>query len=259
MPTIKLDDQQLFYALHRPTERAVDAPNLVLIHGAGGTHLDWPAALRRLPGAVVYALDLPGHGRSTPPGCESVADYAAVVARFMARQPLSRVVLMGHSMGGAIAMTLALQNAPGVVGLVLAGTGARLRVAPAILDRIMTDYEGVADLLADAFWSADTPAAIREQSKERLLATDAAITLGDFRACDSFDVRGQLGQIRQPTLVIGGDTDPLTPLKYSQYLAQEIPQARLVTLAGTGHMLLLARPDEAATAVRAFLEELGDN
>ncbi|GAB4164220.1 MAG: alpha/beta hydrolase [Candidatus Promineifilaceae bacterium] len=254
MPTINLDDNhQLYYALHRsPTPGPL---NLLLLHGAAGTHLDWPAAIRRLPGVTVYALDLPGHGRSQPPGCRTVADYAGIVARFIARLQLAHVVLVGHSMGGAIAMTLALNASPGIVGLVLAGTGARLRVAPAILEGLMTDPAAVADLLVNAYWQPDTPSAVKQRSKQNLLAVDPTVALGDFEACNTFDVRGQLGQIQLPTLVIGSDTDPLTPLKYSQYLAAEIPHARLVTLPAAGHMLLLAHPTLAAAAITAFLQE----
>lgn len=254
MPTITLNHSphRLFYALHHSP--AAGHLNLLLLHGAGGTHLDWPAAIRRLPGVTVYALDLPGHGRSQLPGCHTVAEYAAVVGRFMAQQQLSRVVLVGHSMGGAVALRLALDAAPGIVGLVLAGTGARLRVAPAILDGILSDYAAVADLLVNAYWQPDTPPAIKERSKQNLLAVDPTVALGDFEACNTFDVRGQLGQIQLPTLVIGSDADPLTPLKYSQYLAAEIPHARLVTLPAAGHMLLLSQPTAAATAITAFLQ-----
>lgn len=255
MPTIILDDHRLYYALNRPIPAAAPL-HLILIHGAGGTHLDWPAEIRRLPGATVYALDLPGHGRSAPPGYQTVADYAQIVARFIAQLQLSQVVLLGHSMGGAVAMTLALNAAPGVVGLVLAGTGARLRVAPAILEGVLADYAVTADLLANAYWRSDTPPAIKRRSKQNLLAVDPSVTLGDLQACDAFDVRGQLGQINLPALVLGSDTDPLTPLKFSQYLAAEIPNARLVTLPNAGHMLLLAQPTAAAAAISAFLQEI---
>lgn len=253
MPTITLNDRPFFYALHRSAHP--DPLNLILIHGAAGTHLDWPAQIRRLPAAAVYALDLPGHGRSAPPGCHSAADYAAIVAAFIAERQLSRVVLAGHSMGGAIAMTLALNPSPAIAGIILAGTGARLRVAPAILDGILNDYDAVAGLLANAFWQPGAPPAIVQRSKERLLAIDPAVALGDFQACNDFDIRDQLGQIQLPTLVLGSDADPLTPLKYSQYLAAQIPHARLVTLPLAGHMLLLAHPAPAAAAITAFLHE----
>ncbi|MFO3797218.1 MAG: alpha/beta fold hydrolase, partial [Anaerolineales bacterium] len=109
-------------------------PVLVLIHGAGGSRLSWPPALRRMPEVAVYTLDLPGHGRSAPPPLENIADYAAAIASFMDAMHLPPSVLVGHSMGSAIALTLALEHPAQVRGLVLIGSGARLRVHPSLLE-----------------------------------------------------------------------------------------------------------------------------
>jgi len=78
MPFAQIGEQALFYTVSRR-----GGPALILIHGAGGSHLHWPAALRRMPGATVYAVDLPGHGRSEGPGRERIEDYVADIVRFM--------------------------------------------------------------------------------------------------------------------------------------------------------------------------------
>ena len=85
-------------------------PTLVLIHDAGGDHLSWPAEMRRLPAYRVIALDLPGHGKTAGPGRQSVQDYARDVADFIDFIGLSRAVFVGHAMGGAIALTLAIRS-----------------------------------------------------------------------------------------------------------------------------------------------------
>ncbi len=85
-------------------------PALVLIHGAGGTHLHWPAELRMLDSTAVYALDLPAHGKSAPPGRTSIEEYADDIAAFVEALGLEHVVLVGHSMGGAIAQTIGLRK-----------------------------------------------------------------------------------------------------------------------------------------------------
>ena len=75
MPTAITPQGALYYAGHVPT--TVSYPPLVLVHGAGGSHLDWPPDLRRLAGMRVIALDLPGHGRSPGPGrADPVRAYA---------------------------------------------------------------------------------------------------------------------------------------------------------------------------------------
>ena len=72
---------------------------LLLIHGAGGSHLSWPAVLRRLPQTAVYTLDLAGHGRSDPPSYTSIEAYAQDVADFIEALGMKQAVILGHSMG----------------------------------------------------------------------------------------------------------------------------------------------------------------
>ena len=81
MPYAKVKAQRLFYTPVRSRTR--DAPTLVLIHGAGGSHLHWPPELRRLPAATVHALDLPGHGRSDGPGYDTITAYVTVLIGFL--------------------------------------------------------------------------------------------------------------------------------------------------------------------------------
>jgi len=108
---------------------------VVIIHGAGGTHLYWPPEIRRLSGYRVYALDLPGHGKSDASrGRQTIADYAGCVLEWLDAIGLNRAVFVGHSMGSAIALTLAIHHPQQVLGLGLVGAGARLRVHPDILE-----------------------------------------------------------------------------------------------------------------------------
>jgi len=111
------------------------APTLCLIHGAGGNTLSWIRQLEGLADAArVVALDLPGHGESEGGGCRRIEDYARVVGGFISAAGLGRVVLGGHSMGGGIAQTVALEHPELLAGLVLVGTGARLRVLRRIFE-----------------------------------------------------------------------------------------------------------------------------
>jgi|YNPBryantNP2012_1023418.scaffolds.fasta_scaffold04080_4 pimeloyl-ACP methyl ester carboxylesterase len=226
---------------------------LLLIHGAGGNHLVWPAALRRLAGAAVYALDLPGHGRSSGTGRQRIEEYAADVVALLDGLGLSRAVLVGHSMGGAIAQMVALDYPDRVERLVLVGTGARLRVAPAILEGIEENLTQVADLLAAWGWGPGADPRLVAAGRRMMLRSDPRVILGDFRACDQFDVRERAGEIRAPTLVITGAEDVMTPPKYGQWLAEHIPGARFVPVAGAGHMVMLERPAEVAAAIQSLL------
>lgn len=252
----------MFYTLSRGP---ADGPTLVLVHGAGGTRLHWPAELRRLPGATVYTLDLPGHGRSQAPpiipsiggewGGDTIEGYAEAVAAFLDAAGIGRAVVVGHSMGGAIGLTLALNFADRVGGLVLVATGARLRVAPAILEGIRSDFEGAVELITRFAWSPEAPPALTELGRRALLEAGPDVLLGDFTACDRFDVMERLGEIQVPVLVFASTADQLTPVKYARFLTEHIPNARLVLVEGAGHMVMLERSAEAAEAVRGFLED----
>jgi pimeloyl-ACP methyl ester carboxylesterase len=84
-----------------------------------------------------------------------------------------------------------------------------------------------------------------------------AVQLNDFQCCDRFDVMEKVSQIAVPTLVISGTDDDMTPLKYSQYLADKIAGARLVIIDGATHHCLLEKPLEANRAIEAFLNGSG--
>lgn len=251
MPTVRVGQGELFYA-----EAQGDGLPVVLIHGAGSDHLVWPPALRRLPGTRVCALDLPGHGRSQGRGRDLMADYAADLIEFLDALTVPRVVLVGHSMGGGIAQLVAL-SAPGrVAGLVLIGTGARLRVAPAVLEGLRQDAAGTVEPLMGWLWGLGVESTLVHQAQQVMLATDPEVLLGDFLACDGFDARAQVAGIRAPTLVLVGSEDRMTPPRFSQWLAEQLPAAKLVLMEGAGHMLMLERPHQVRDAVSAFLRDV---
>lgn len=258
MPYVETARGTLFYT---PSQGAADRPTLVLIHGAGGSRLHWPAELRRLPRATVYTLDLPGHGRSEGTGCNTISDYANTAVAFLDSLRIKQAVIVGHSMGGAIAQTLALDFADPltdseqdrIAGLVLVATGARLRVVPAILEGIQSNFEGAAELVTRFAWSPDAPPSLTKLGRQAILETGPDVLLGDFTACDRFNVMERLAEIRAPTLVIAGTADQLTPPKYARFLSEHIPNAQLALIEDAGHMVMLERPVETAKAIREFL------
>ena len=230
-------------------------PPLVLIHGAGGSRLDWPPQLRRLDGARVVALDLPGHDRSAPPGRDDTQDYASAVIALLDALDIRRAIFAGHSMGGAIALQIGLHWPERAAGLVLIATGSKLPVDPALPRQIIDEPERTIDWIVERSWGPDASDDVRALSRDRLRNTPPAVLRGDYLACQRFDVRDRLDQIGAPALVIGSAGDRMVPLKYSVTLAERIPQATLVTIDGAGHMLPLEQPDAVAGAVQRWLRE----
>jgi pimeloyl-ACP methyl ester carboxylesterase len=221
-----------------------DATPLVCLHGAGGSAAMWAQLHVAFRGErAVYALDLPGHGRSTPldePG--TLAAYARVVETLLETAGLARAVLVGHSMGGAVAELVALDTPERVAGLVLVGTAARLRVAPDIFRLLREDPPAaVAHVCRLAYGPAAPPDLVARGIAEMLRVPPAVIE-ADFRACDGVDLRARVPAIGAPTVVVVGDADVMTPPRFAAELAELVPGAALSMVPGIGHML----PVEAA-------------
>ena len=255
MPTTEIDGTRLFFQLSQ-NDLTGRKPPLVLIHGAGGTHQHWPAALRRLPDWTVYALDLSGHGKSDGPGCDTVAAYREAVFEFCESLGLQRVVLAGHSMGGAIVQDFALHYGGRLAGMVLVGAGAKLRVAQTILDGLPVDFEATARLITDWCHGSSAPEQLKRNFLQRLLEESSEVLLSDYSACNSFDLRADLPSIQTPTLAICGTADIMTPPKFSEYLVQNLPDTRLHLVPNAGHMVTLEAPDEVTSLVEMFLHSL---
>ncbi|MHB8627722.1 MAG: alpha/beta fold hydrolase [Aggregatilineales bacterium] len=245
----------LFYSGYTPDESAPGVP-IVLVHGAGGSRLDWQ--FRRVPSsAPVIAVDLPGHGALIGAfGRLTIGAYAEAVVGLLDELHLPGVIIAGHSMGGAIALTLALDYAPRVAGMILIGTGARLRVHPTIIEGIVREPEATARQIATLSWSVKSPPAVRQQMVRRLLAVSPTTLRDDFRACNAFDVVDRVGSIHTPTLILVGAEDQMTPPKYSAFLAERIAGARMAVIPNAGHMVTLEQPDAVSSQIITWLNGL---
>jgi pimeloyl-ACP methyl ester carboxylesterase len=231
---------------------------IVLIHGAGGSHLYWPPEIRRLPDLRMYAIDLPGHGKSGGHGLQSIDAYAGSIMDWMESIGLHRAVFAGHSMGGAIALTLAQKFPEHVLGNVLVSTGAKLRVQPAILENTETRQTlptAISAIISKSF-DSNTDTRLVELAQKRMLETRPSVLHGDFIACNGFNMMASLPAIRTPTLVVCGENDQLTPLRYSQYLSDNIPAAILKVIPNAGHMVMLEQPKSVVEVLTRFLSSV---
>jgi len=253
-----VSEAELSYSEHSGGEPPEKRPPLILIHGAGGSRLHWAPDLRRLEGERVFGLDLPGHGGSLGEGMRTIEGYVEGLCAWMDSTGLDTGVFVGHSMGGAISLTMALDQPARVAALILVGTGGRLRVHPTILEMTSDPetFREAIDLVVSYAISPQAPSRMVELARARMSETRPEVLHGDFLACDQFDVMDRLREINVPTLVICGTEDQLTPLKYSRFLAESIPGARMVTVESAGHMVMLEQPGEVAQAVKEFMDEV---
>lgn len=233
-------------------------PSLVLIHGAGGDYLSWPPELRRLPSYRVITLDLPGHGKTPGPGRQSIREYARDVANFIDLIGLSRAVFVGHAMGGAIALTLALEHPDRVAGVGLISSGPSLPIPSSALENAANSstLPLAIKCLQELSLGSHTPPTLKDAIFKRLSATRQTLLLDDLLACDRFNQAGRLRSIQTPTLVVCGLEDKLTPLHFSKLLSNQIPGAALQTVEGAGHWLVLEQPQRVAKLISVFMSTI---
>jgi pimeloyl-ACP methyl ester carboxylesterase len=229
---------------------------LVLIHGAGGDHLSWPPGLRRLAGYRVYSPDLPGHGKSTGHGLQRVEVIGNILSKWINEIGLARIFLCGHSLGGGIALWLAIEHPDLVQGLVLIGSGATLPVNLSLIEDASSTngYMTAIDKICRWSFHPHTDPKLVQSVRDQMLKTRPTMLGADFRACDAYDLSDKLDLVQSPTLILVGEEDRMTPLRLSEELAAGIKNAQLEVIPDTGHMVVLEKPKLVGERIRSFFD-----
>jgi pimeloyl-ACP methyl ester carboxylesterase len=226
---------------------------LVFIHGSGGCKEVWHYQMKHFPEAD--AIDLPGH----PYGelCTSVDSYVEWLRSYIRDCGYYRVVLAGHSLGGAIAQLYALKYPEDLKGLIIISSGGRLRVSAfylEMLEKAKSDPGILENYFNQSFEFIDPD--LREVLQRRCLENGSAVLLNDMLCCDKFDIMDSVHKIRLPTLVICGSNDIMTPPKYSKYLASKIDGAKEMIIEGGTHMAFVEKPFVVNKAIEDYFISL---
>lgn len=243
---------ELYYTLHESGD--LSRPPLVLIHDLGGNSLEWPAEIRRLAAGRVFALDLPGHGKSKGAGRQSTADYAESIVTFLEMLTLKKVVVIGAGIGGAIALELGKRYRALLSGVCLLGTGSRLPIPESILTNIghaQTHSIAVRELTT-LMGSSHTEAAVLHALTKRLLTTRPSVLQADLLACASFDFTSQRTRLSLPALILSGTEDRFAPPADVQALVKRLPQAAIQIIEGAGHLIAQEQPRRVAALLDLF-------
>lgn len=209
-------------------------------------------------GQRVLAVDLPGHGKSGGVAQQSIRAYTEQMMEFITALGLYQAVFVGHSMGGAVALDMAVQHPEHVAGLGLISSGAYLGIETAFLEDLANPLTVPAALqyFAARAFSGQANPALTERCMCVMRETRTSVLYGDFSACASFDVREAVARIEAPTWVIVGAEDQLTPVAYAHFLVDRIAAARLQMIPNTGHMAFLEQPARVAQGLQQFLAAL---
>jgi pimeloyl-ACP methyl ester carboxylesterase len=261
MPTARVNGSELFYQ----TQGSGDP--LLLIAGFACDQTIWSLVLPALAARHrVIVFDNRGVGRSSAPeGPYTIAQMAADAAGLLDAVGSGPVHVAGHSMGGQIALELALAQPQRVRSLALLCCAARndergkaiieaWGELPRLVDAEMGARLSLPWIYTSAFYAR--PGAVQQRIAAMLaypFPPDPQGLYHQSRAVSGFDALDRLGRIRCPTLVLAGGEDILIPVAFSEELARGIAGAQLVVLPRTGHGLLIESPDAVAAAVLDFL------
>jgi len=239
-------------------------PTVVLIHGAGMDHTIWYLQTRYFAhhGRNVFAVDLPGHGRSEGPLLESVGAVADWVVDSLDALGVDKAALAGHSLGALIALDCAARHPDRVAALALLGVTPRMPVHPELLEAAQKGEHKAVDLVtawgygreahlgghrAPGVWMTQTGMRILERAPKGALGTDMA-------AANAYqDGMDAAAKVACPVRIVGGESDRMTPVKAAGKLAGAIDGAELIVLPRTGHMMMIEAPDATLDAMRTVL------
>lgn len=246
--------------------RAVAAtrPNAVFVHGAANDHSVWALQSRYFAhhGWNVFAVDLPGHGRSGGAALASVEMLADWIASFLDAVDVNTTALVGHSLGALAVLEAAARSPARVTKFALLGPAVPMVVSDALLAAAEADDHLAFELIngwsfsaarqlggnpLPGVWMTGSALRLMERARPGVLYTDLA-------ACHAYgNGLAAAAKVRCASLLLLGARDVMAPPKAAQALANALTNIRVVTLAGCGHALMAEQPDAVLDALRGFL------
>lgn len=220
-----------------------------LIHGAVSTHLTWSQQLRILP--QVDRANLP------PLPDVPTGELIFTWAKWCLDELTEPTVVMGHSLGGAIAQVMALKRPELLRGLVLVGTGPRLPVNPALLDALRNSPRQALENIVRWSLSPQADSVLLANSLLQAQNYDVERAYREFVACAEFDMAAELSGIQCPVALIAADQDRMTPIPLMQEFLQIWPRAPFYIVQGAGHMMMLESPHRFNEILRQIMVDFG--
>jgi pimeloyl-ACP methyl ester carboxylesterase len=228
--------------------------SIIFVHGSGGYGDIWRYQTDYFLDS--HAVSLPGH----PDGqlLRSVEECAEWLRKYISGGGFKDVILAGHSLGGAIVMMYALRYPTESKGIIIIGSGARLRVHPMFLtscqEAIEDNPQRWYELIEEMY--RFTPEGYKREIIKKQKGIGPAAMLNDFLCCDKFDIMDRVHEINLPTLVICGELDIMTPVKYANYLGARIANSRVVIVPQAGHFVFAEKPQVVNKIIEDFLKML---
>lgn len=265
MPSLQIKPRlKIHYLEHNPQ----GTPTVLLLHGLGATGGSWAFQFPALTDAGFHILapDTRGFGQSTyPGGGVQVSDLAADLAYLLEALQTGPCHVVGISMGGTIALQLALEEPHRIKKLILVNTFARLRPRTPSLWLYFTvrfilvhtlGLPAQARAVARRIFPLANQQAYRQELIQEICQAKPAGYRAAMRALARFNVSHRLAEIRIPTLVVSGENDTTVPMSAQGELAQGISGSRHVFIPRAGHAVIIDQPERFNNTLLEFLQEV---
>jgi len=230
---------------------------VLCIHGNTGSKL-WYERAMQIEGARVVAPDMPNFGDSDHIDTADIDRYADHMRDFIRALELPQPLpVVGHSLGGAVAMSLAVRNPEMVEKLMLVDSAPPGGLkTPEEHYPIIEQYKSNRELMLQALGAVtptlNDPAFLERLADEAMKMNPIAFS-GNARALERFDYRGRTESFTAPVTVVVGDQDALITPDVARATGESFPRATLRILEGVGHSVMVEQPETFKSLVRDFL------
>jgi len=263
MTFFKHNGLKLHYFDEAPTEPVATRPALLFIHGAGASHILWTPQIKyfKLTHRVI-AMNLSGHAESQAKeeDPEIETQFAPELASLIQHLSLDNFVLIGHSMGGGVAMSYVLQDGVRMPrALVLVSTSSDLDMRKRGSGVAKEAIEINLFLLQSALKRVKSPEYEIKRAGAKVSLTNPWIMQRDLLACDHFNISDRVGEITIPAFVIVGEHDDLIPPSIAKQLEEALPRADIAVVRGASHSPMIEQPEEFNKLLSKFLKWVESN
>lgn len=228
---------------------------VILLHGAGGSLLGWPSNLRRLPGQRVFSLDLPGHGHSVQPTCRTMRCLVRGLHHFITDMGFYHVILIGYSLGGALALSYASAYPEQITGLIAISCGDQFEMPEDLVGKLRrpADTRKSIEIFKKTAFHPSFPQAERRALLAPMSKIDPEVLLADFSIGAEFCFNSQIPRLKFPSLFIGGSNDLISPPKSLMRASRYFDKSTVSLIEKAGHMVLYEKNEELGNHVSIFL------
>lgn len=249
---VQFNGESVFIATGKQSPEA-GRPALVFIHGAGMDHTVWTVFERYFArhGFNVYALDLPGHGRSGGEPLASIASMADWVDGVLEVLGVARATIVGHSMGSLVAFQLAASHPQRTEKVVLLGFALPMAVGPPLLDAARNDDHAAIDMMV--IFGHDFRSQLGGNRVSGVHVVNSAMRLlernrpgvlfNDLNACNEYANDTAAQAIQCPVVLASGDRDKMTSPRAAAAMANTLANGRLEIIENSGHGVMAEQPE----------------